>query len=380
MKKLCLMISVILCVTLMFTGITFADSPSDGILTLDEAKELALKNDVLFNLQDSYIEQAKENYDEVYSDNSKSVTSKGTLANKVAAEVSQDAAIENAAFSVRKAISKKDDLKITSDSDVTNTFYGVIKAKYALIEAEADINLKKNALETGRIKYGLNLITMDSLSQSETAYASAQAAYNKAFSDLQNSMLKLEKSIGVEMGSLKDQLDMTLNIPDIKSLDINKIKEDNLKNNSTYYSLSESYKTAKNKLLTTQARYDDYYDKLKNNSTLRDAFDNMLYDAQRSFDDAEYSYNQKISDMNDTFDNQYSSINDLFESYGDQKNQLEDKRLEIDNNKIRYQMGLLSKSALDTSLLSLTKLEDQLSTTIMNLNTQYLSLTQYSLN
>ncbi len=379
MKKLCLIISIILCVVLLFNSIAaFADTEDDVILTLEEAKALALKNDIQFNSQERYIQQAKENYDEVYDNNTKSVSSKGDIAAKAAAEVSQDAAIENAAFSVNKAILNGDDLKRTSDFDVTEAFYGVIKAKYSLENAEAEMKLKKNGLETARIKYGLSIITKESFSQTEIAYAASQTAYNSAFSELQNSMSQLNKSIGKDLDELNYQLDMTLSVPDIKSLDLNKIKEDNLKNNSSYYSLKEQYKLAEHKLLLTQELYEYYYEKFKSNSTVRDKFEDMLYEAQRNFDDAEYNYNEKLYDLDTTLSNQFTSINNLYESYMNQKEEFEAARLAAEENKIKYQMGLLSKSALDSSEANLNKLENQLNTTIMNLNTQYLNITQYS--
>ena len=382
MKKRYLILSVILCVVFLFNNIAaFADDENDGILTLEEAKALALKNDVQFNLQESYIAQAKEDYKEVLEDSSGNANGKNSsVAAKAAAKISQDVAIENAAFSVQKAILNKDSMIRESDYDVTTNFYGVIKAQYSLVEAEADIKLKKSALEAARIKYGLSIITKNSLSQAEITYASSQTAYNKALSELQNSMSKLCNSIGIDMNVFKDQLDLTLSVADIKSIELSKIKEDNLKNNSTYYTAKEQYKLAEHKLSRTQELYEDYYEKFKGNSAVRDDFEDMLYDAQKDFDNVQYSYNEKLYDLNITLSNQFTSINNLYERYINQKEEFEDAKVTNEESRIKYQMGVLSKSALDNSLASLKKLENQLNTTIMNLNTQYLNMTQYSLN
>ncbi|MHB1391828.1 MAG: hypothetical protein ACYCYE_01920 [Clostridia bacterium] len=91
MKKLRLIISIILCVVLLFSSIAaFADTEDDGILALEEAKALALKNDVQFNLQQSYIQQASENYDEVYENNTKTDnTNYNSLADRASATISR---------------------------------------------------------------------------------------------------------------------------------------------------------------------------------------------------------------------------------------------------------------------------------------------------
>jgi hypothetical protein len=193
-------------------------------------------------------------------------------------------------------------------------------------------------------------------------------------------MSKLSKSIGIDLDVSKGQLDMTLSFTEDMSLDLNKIKQDNLENNSSYNSAKEQHKLAKYKLLLTEEKYDYYYDKFKRNSTIQEDFDDMLYDAQKDFDNVEYSYKEKLYDLEETLKSQYSSIKDLYESYENQKEELEDEKLAIEENRIKYQMGLISNTSLDSSITNLSKLENKLNTTIMNLKTQHLNLIQYSMD
>ncbi|HYF82936.1 MAG TPA: TolC family protein [Clostridia bacterium] len=383
MKKLCLIISVILCVVLLFNSIAaFADAEDDGILTLEEAKALALKNDVQFNLQQSYIQQASESYEEVYDNNTKTDnTNYNSLADRASAAVSRKVSIESAASSSRRAVFERNDLKRASDYNVTEAFYGVIEAKYSLMDAEAEMELKRKDLEIAKIKYGLSIITKNSLSQVESAVTSSQTAYNKTFSELQNSMSKLSKNIGKNLDVFNDKLDMTLNVPDIKSLDLNKIKVDYMKNNSSYYSAKEQYDLAEYKLQLTEEQYDYYYKRLPNRtSTIVEQFDEMLSKAKRDFADAKYSFSEKEKDLDVTLNSQYTSINNLYESYETQKKEIEDTKLTIEQNRIKYQMGLITKAVLESSAASLNKLVNQLNATIINLNTQYMNMTQYSLD
>lgn len=383
MKKICLIISVILCAALLFNSIAaFAETEDDGILTLEEAKALALKNDVQFNLQQSYIQQASESYQEIYEKNTKTDnTNYNNLADRASAAVSRKVSIESAASSSRKAVFERNDLKRASDYNVTNAFYGVIEAKYSLMDAEAEMELKRKDLEIANIKYGLSIITKSSLSQVESTYTSSQTAYNKTFSELQNSMSNLSRNIGKNLDVFNDQLDMALSVPDIKSLDLNKIKVDYMKNNSSFYSAKEQYDLAEYKLQLTEEQYDYYYKRLPNRtSTIVEQFDEMLSKAKRDFDDVKYSFSEKEKNLDVTLSGQYTSINNLYESYDSQKKEIEDTKLTIEQNRIKYQMRLITNTALESSIASLNKLVNQLNTTIISLNTQYMNMTQYSLD
>lgn len=381
MRKKCFIISAILCMVLSFSNIAVFADEDDGILTLEEAKALALENDVQFNLQQSYIQQASESYEKVYENNSGTDKSNyKSIADRAEAEISRKISVENAASGVRKAVFNRNDLKRASDLSVTNAFYGVIKAKYGLMDAESSMELKKKELDTAKLKYGLSIITKSSLSQAETEYTSAQEAYNTAFSELQNSFSQLSKNIGEHLDVFNDKIDMSLTVPDIKSLDLNKIKEDYMKNNSSFYSAKEQYDLAEYKLQLTEEKYDYYYKRLPNRTTaIMEQLDDMLYEARGNFEDAKYSYGEKEAELDVTLNSQYISINNLYRTYEAQMKEIEDTKLEIEQNRIKYQLGLYTRTAMDGSEVNLKKLQNMLNVTIINLNTQYMNMIQYSL-
>ena len=381
MKKLGLLMSLLLVITLVFNITTaFADSIDDGILTLEEAKSLALKNNIQYNLQQHYIDQAKEDYQDAIDDSSGTTSGNKNIAAKASEEISEEVAVENAASALRKAVFNKEDMIRTSDYNVTEAYYNVIKAKYSLENAQSDMELKNKALETAKAKYALNIITKAAVSEAETTYISSQISYNEAASNYQISVQKLALSIGQELDASSCKLDMTFSVPDVKSLDLNKVKEGYLQNNTGYFTVREQYKLAQYKLQSTQEKYDDYFDKLKNSTeAVRDSFENMLYDNQKSFEEAEYSYNEKLSDLVTTIQNQHSSLVSLYENYENQKKEFEDEKLAVENNKIKYQMGLISQTVMDSSTAGFNKLRSQLDSTIMNLNLQYLSMMQYTI-
>jgi len=379
MRKLLPILSAILCITLLFNCIAaFADATEDGLLTLEEAKAIALKNDVHYHHQDEYIQDAKDNYEELSQDTSINYRRGSSIAQKEAAHISGKIQLENAYSNVRKAILTKADLKRASDSDTANAFYAVIEAQNSLASALTDLEIAKQELKKAEIKYMLNIVPKNSLTQAEEACRNSEAAYNKAALELENCISKLCKSIGQELDMSRVKLDATLDIPDIKNIDLEKIKEDNLKNNLSYFSAREQYKLAEYELVLTEEKYEDCYDELRRgSSSVREEFESMLYDAQKKFEDAEYNWNEKLENLEESLRDQYDSLEDLYESYIKQKEDIDDMRLTVKENKTKHAMGIITKAALDSSIASLDKLERHLVSTIIKLNKQYMSLVQY---
>lgn len=380
MKKLCFVSSLIICVSLLSGSIAIsADALDDGLLTLEEAKALALKNDINYRYQDKYIQDAKDNYKKLSEDTSINSRRGSNIAQKESARISSKIQLENAYSNIRKAVLTKADLKRSSDNDTVNSFYGVIEAENSLANALTDLELKRQELKKAEFKYKLNIISKNSLTQAEESYRNSEAAYNKAAMELESCILKLGKSIGQELDISRVKLDTTLSIPDIKSIDLEKIKEDNLENNLSYFSAREQYKLAEYELALTEEKYEDYYDELKKGSSnVREEFENMLFNAQKKFEDAEYSYNEKLKDLEESLKEQYKILEDLYESYMEQKEDINDMKLTVKENKIKYTMGIITKAALDSSIANLEKLERQMVSTIIKLNKQYMSLVQYS--
>ncbi len=378
MKKLCLVLSATLCAAAVFGSFAaFADTAGYKLLTLEEARALALKNNVQYRSQDSYINEAQEEYDELNEDSS-GATGKGTAAEKSSAQISYRVQLENAAYSVHKAVLSKEDLKRTSDYEVTDYFYTVIEAQNSVTDSERDMEQKKKSLDIAQFKYELDLITRSSLNQAQEELASSKAAYNKAVLELEKCVLQLGNSIGQELDLSTTRLDTSISIPDISGITLDEIKEDNLKNNLTYLNSAEQYKLAKYELELVQEKF-DYYVVYKGNlaDSVEERFDDMLYNADKAFDDAEYSYNEKLEELEDSVKDQYDSLTDLYLTYEDEKEELEDAKLEVSDNRIKLQLGLITGQELESSLAELGKLENRLYSTKANIVRQYMKITQY---
>lgn len=381
MKKLCKALALTLCTIMLLSTLTVAaDSSGKTILTLDEAKKLALANDVQLKLQDSYISQKSEDYADMSdSFNANRGVKANTAAGKAEGRMNNQVALENANYAVKQEIFNKNDLKRQSDYNVTKAYYDVINAKYSLDNAARSLDFAKKDLDIAGIKVEHGLMTSSAVTQVENAYKTSQTTYNTALSNLQNYIATLSKNIGKTLDLSKDDVDMTISIPDISTIDLNKIKEDNLKNNLKFFSAKKAVDLAKYKQYLVSSEYEDTYDKnLKLSDSVRDEYSDMQYKADRDYTDAQYQYDEAVKDLDIALETSYSGINTLKETIDNLRKSVENASVTFTQNKIKFELGLISKYEFEKSESTLKDLENQLSTSIVNLNLQYVALTQYS--
>lgn len=381
MRKLCKALALTICAAMLISPLTAAgDSSGKTILTLEEAKEMAIKNDTSYKAQDRYIEQKKEDYQDAVDKYSGNVALKGSsIVEKTEQYINYRLMIDNAYNAWQLEIFKKGDLKRQSDYNVTIAYYDVMKDKYSLDDAQRAMDLAKKNLDIAKIQNEYGMITKNALSQYENAYKSAQTAYNSALSELENSMAALGKEIGKELDINNYDIDMTIGMPDTKSIDLEKIKEDQLKNKADFYSLKSSLSTAEYQKLLVEERY-DYYDEktARMSETIEDGFNELRYEADRDYEDVKYQYDEAVKALDIALKQQLAGINTLEESIANLRKSVENARTTYTQNKTKYDLGLISKIELEKSESDLKDLQNQLYTSIVNLNAQYLALTQYS--
>lgn len=381
MKKRHTSLAILLCAVMLFSGITvFADVNDDKVLTLEEAKQIALENDTQYKQQQSYIKQAGDNYEDVYDANSgKDKTSYKNLALKAEASVSRQVAIEKAAFAVEQAIFKKDNLQRTSDYNVTAAYYGVVTDKFALDDALIEMDLKKSDYEVAQIKLEQGLVTKNTVTQAENSYKSAQTAYNKAFTDMQNSMQDLGNEIGETLDVFNVEIDTSINMADINNIDLNRVKSDYLAYSENLFNLRGQLDLMDTQLDLSEEQYDYYYDKAKHMSDeVESGLSEMLSNANRDYDDAKYSLEEAEKELDSTLSSLYSGINNLYESIDDLNKTIESTKVTIEDSRLKFELGLISRLELNENEASLKTLENKLKTTIVSINTQYNTLTRYS--
>jgi outer membrane protein TolC len=381
MKKLCKALALTLCMIMLLSTITVAgDAAAKTVLTLEEAKKLALENDVQFKLQESYILQKSEDYADMSENfNSNRGVKANTAAGKAAGRINNQVALESANYAVKQEKFNKADLKRESDYNVTKAYYDVMKAKYSLDNVARSLELAKKDLDIAKIKVEHGLTTSSALTQVENAYKTSQTAYNTVVSDLQNYMATISKNIGKALDVSTVDVDMTIGMPDISSIDLNKIKEDNLQNNPTFFAIKKGLDLAKYKQFLVDTEYEDTYDRnQKLNDDIRDEYENMVYKADRDYDDSQYQYDEALKGLDIALKTSYSGIITLKDTIDNLRKSVENARVTFTQNKIRFDLGLISKYEFEKSESALKDLENQLNANIINLNMQYVALTQYS--
>ena len=381
MKKTCKTLAITLCAAMLLSTFTVAgDSEVKTILTLKEAKALALENDVQFKIQQSYINQKKEDY-AVMSENfnANRGVKASTAAGKAEGRINNQVALENANYAVKQEIFNKNDLKRASDYNVTIAYYDVMKAKYTLDNAQRAMELAQKDLEIAEVRFNIGEYTKNDLSRAENAYKSSKTQYDAAFSSLEDKMKTLSKEIGKDLDVNKDDIDMKISIPDISKIDLEKIKTDNLNNNSAFFSAKKAVDLAKYKQFLVRSEYDDNYDKMKRmTDTARNEFDIMLHDADRDYENAKYQYDEAVKELEISLKTQYSGITTQMETIVNLKKSVADMETTVKNDRLKFSLNLLSQNELSKSESALKDSENRLNTAIVNLNTQYLALTQYS--
>lgn len=362
---------------LLSTMTVSAASGGKTILTLEEAKQIALKNDVQYDLQKDYIQQALDDYNDAKDKTtySRSSTSVGKISSRIASKLS----LESAYDKVELEQFKKNDIKRASDYDVTTKYYSVMKARNSMDDAKRNMELSKKDLEIGKIQFSLGLITQTTLSQLENAYKASQTNYSSANSDYENAMSSLGKQLGQELNTTEYDVDMTIYMPATASLSLEKLKADYVKNNSRFFSVSNDLELYEYKRLMVEQEYDDYSeDHRAMSDDTEDVFNDMKYEANRDYANAKYNYDEELKSVELSLKSQLSALTTMQESIGNIRKNLENAKTTYEQNKIKYELGLISRNEFEKSDNSYKDMQSQLSTAIINFNAQYLDLTQYS--
>jgi hypothetical protein len=364
---------------MLLSAITVSgDSGGKTILTLEEAKTLALKDDTRYKNQQSYIDQKKEDYEDI-SDKSSGSGKGSSVVEKTQSYVSNKMTVDSAYNAWQLEVFKKGDIKRQSDYDVTIAYYDVMKAKYSLDDANRAMELAQKDLNIAKLKFDFGDYTKNQVSQSESAYKSAKTEYDAAYSEFKNKMEALSKEIGKELDVDNDDIDMTISAPDISSIDLAKIREDYLKNNPDFYSLKSALLSYEYQKFLIDEKYDDYDEKTARISdTIEDGFAELRYRANRDYDNAQYKYDESVKALDISLNEQYSGLKTLMETIDILKKSVADMKITVKNDKLKYDLDLLAPIDLSKSESALKDLENKLNTAIVNFNTQYLALTQYS--
>ena len=353
-----------------------ADSSQIRRLTLEEAQKMALENNLQYQLQDSYISDALDNYYNVQDSNSKSarIPSSGFLSyfNRT---ITPEITLESAANSVRLARFEKQNIKRTSDYNVKIAFLNIKKAQLALENKKNDVEAKLKDYENAKLKAELGYITDDTLKTFEKAYSNSKKDLDTAFEDLKSKFQTLNRYLGRAIDDYNLEIVYDLRKISIDDIDLDKIREANIKNNKNFYTLEQNLALAKRKYDLTKEGY-EHFEKLGVQNSRDDMLD-AYYDAERDYESAKKSFEDATKDLDISIKSTYNSLVNIDNSIKKLERDIEDFKKELSKMELKLELGLISKNDYDNQLISLKTMQNSLTSLLADLDMQYSSLMLY---
>lgn len=340
--------SIILCLTLLFC---YKPAYSDNItfITIEEAQELALKNNTSYNWQDSYIVESIENYDKVVEANEKNPFRGGGnfityFNNQILPKMNEVSANSN---TLLLSIKKKN-MENLIKSNIINVFIEIEKTSINIENAKQDLNLKQNEYEIAKLRYELGYITYNDLQQVKSAYnmsVSNKSSYEKNLNSLKQN---LNRMIGRDIYDYNYKT--LINIPDLSDLAFDKkeILDSYLKNSFDVQQLKIDLYAKETSYNLTKEQYDRFAD-FPLHRDERKEIDKKMERTTRDYEDAKYNYDNKVKEIELYINDMIAKYESLLDSISNMEDNLKTLQSELEKAKLLYQTGMISKFDLQKS-------------------------------
>lgn len=374
MKRYLLLLLVL--VNILSLAVVSADSNNIRKITLDEAQKIALENNIKYQLQDSYISDALDNYYDTQDANDKmsGLPSSGMMGyfNKtITPEISLDSAVN----SVKLSRFEKEDIKRLSDYNVKIAFLNIKKAHLELENKKNDTGSKLKDFETAKLKLDLGLITKNALKQFEKAYNDSIKDQQNTYEELKNKYQTLNRYLGRAIDDYNIEIIYDLNKLTIDDISLDQIREANIKNNKIYYSLEQSVTLAKRKYDLTKERY-EHFEKLGVQNSRQDMLD-AYSDAERDYDNARKSFEDATKDLDISLSSTYNVLKNTADAADRLERDINDFKDELSTLKIKYDLRLIAKNDYDNQIIALTTMQNSLNSLLADVEMQYAGLMLY---
>ena len=364
--------------TTIFSAIgVSADTSTVRMLTLEEAQKIALENSIKYQLQDSYINDALQNYYDIQDANDKaSGRPSSGMMNYFNKTITPEISLESAANSVRLSRFEKEDIKRASDYNVKIAFLNIKKAHLKLINNENDTKTKLKDLETAKLKYNFELITKNELNQFEKAYNDSIANQKVANEDLKTKYQTLNRYLGRAIDDYNIQIIYEINKISLDDIDLDKIREANIKNNKSFYTLEQNLKLAQRKYDLTKERY-EHFEKLGVQNSRQDMLD-AYNDAERDYENARKSFEDATKDLDISLNSNYNALKNAVDAAARLERDINDFKDELAKLKLKYDLGSIPKNDYENQLISLDTMQNNLTSLLADVDMQYTSLMLYA--
>ncbi len=338
-KKISAFAGFCLAAVMFFSSIAFAndnESPDDGILTVEEALELAIKNsNELKNISDKlYLaeDDAEDaNHDLFYA----------TEFNEVK---SLSVQLKNLRNSIENYKTSSEVEKQKLELSVIELFTAIKQAESSLELFEKQLDISQRQLELSKVKLGLGLIT-------ENEYTDEKNNYNKIKTQMETTKISVDEAytdLNKLLGKdLDEKYELKLDV-EYKPFEPEQELETKI-----LKSISSAADIKAKKEAVEVAKYEvDVYSELYSNDKKESKINNYNQ-ASRSLDDAQTDMRVKITNL-------YNSIYTIENQYKDNTAELEQMKKELEIKKLSLSLGKITQLELDNYEYNIENLENQI--------------------
>lgn len=367
--------AILLSITLIASNISFIYADS---YTLEQAKELALKNDEQYKLQDSYIEQSWETYNDTYKKNKSKPKATSGVLNRFKSEILPKSAIQSAYIAMEKTKFNKTYLKRVICNNVENAFIDLIKAQNNYDDAKTALAIKESDYKVGKIKLEQGFITESDVDLLESAYKTASTVVDTANKNLITAKQSLNKYLGRDIYDYDVEVVMQLNDIDVDSIDLETIKTDIMAKKQDIYNVTKQLELAKFVLDLTRDKYEKYARQHEGNKQNLFDLGEELHRAERNYEDANYAIDNINKNLDINLNATIDGMKIMRDSINNFREDIKTTRKINEQNKVRLDAGFIAQIDYEKSQANLKAMENKLNNTIAELNKAYFGLTMYS--
>ena len=332
MKKVfCLLMAFVL-----FSTCCFADETKEQVeMTLEEAIDYALKNnstiiDIEKNVKDQeeLLDDARMDY---FKWKNKIRRGSYSFENETEYLTCFGYMYELSKLQHDKFLANRNGAKLQVEYSVKNMIYSIFDTKDAISLLEKSIKKQENDVEIAEVKYKLNMITENELSNTKSTLETTKLNLKNAKEGLKSLEISLKQVMGFDVNEELLLKRPEYSMDELIVEDLSKTIEDSMATNSSIISAKIQYKQKEN----------NYILATKTSFMLKDE----KKDAKDNYKDAEFRLNNEINSVKENLSILYNQVKDKEKEINIAKDELDRAKNQFEQAKVMYEVGLISKNS-----------------------------------
>lgn len=330
----CLIMTFVLCMNFCFAN-EVSEVKEPVTMTFDEAIEYALINNSSIIDMEKDTKDQKELLDDAkkeYTRWKNEIKSGGySFENEAEYLASTGDMLELSKLQYDSFMLGKEGAKLQVSYSVKNLVYSIFELNDNIDLLEKSIAKQENDVEIANVKFALNMITENDVSNAKSTLENSRLSLNSA----KDTLIGLEVSLKQIMGfDVNDELVIERPeylLEELVVEDVDKIIDDSLATNTSVISAKMQYKQKEN----------NYILATKTSFLLKDE----KKDAKRDFEDAEFRLNNEVSSIKKNLKILYNQVKDAENGINISKDEFERAKTQFEQAKVMYDVGLISRNS-----------------------------------